>query len=75
MKILPVEDCDPTTMLDVAYIQLACMMRFNMTKKEARRVTLRQFSLLTKAYCELEGKIDTNEGKQESNKAIQTFNF
>ena len=51
------------------------MMRFNMTKKEARRVTLRQFSLLTKAYCKLEGKIDTNEGKQESNKAIQTFNF
>ena len=75
MIILPVSDCDPTVMLDVAYIQLACMIRFNMTMKEARRVTLRQFALLTKAYCKLEGKIDPNEEKQHSTKSIQTLNF
>ena len=69
------EDCDITVMLDVAYIQMACMMRFGMSIKEARRETLRQFSLLTKAYCKLEGKIDNEENKSENNQTIQTFNF
>ena len=69
------EECDITVMLDVAYIQMACMMRFGMSIKEARRVTLRQFSLLTKAYCKLEGKIDNEENKSENNQTIQTFNF
>lgn len=50
-------------------------MRFGMSIKEARRVTLRQFSLLTKAYCKLEGKIDNEENKSENNQTIQTFNF
>lgn len=47
-----------------------------MTLTEARRVTLRQFALLTNAYCQLEGKtMDQTSKTTNKNNSIQTLNF
>lgn len=47
-----------------------------MTLTEARRVTLRQFALLTNAYCQLEGKTTDQTNKTTNkNNSIQTLNF